>query len=205
MSFFECSRILIPSHHFQLYDVITTFGELSDEASQCKKYAKWKATYIHNCLKNGEIPHAGPLTSEEDELVPNMDTSAGGFGWNMPSSSQEVPSSPPEQQQPTIPTTPKPQPSNDAATFNPMSLPDPPKDPEPKHPGGFIPYQPNPAESANYYDTPEPVSTSSRTSEEIAKAQKYCKFASSALNYEDVPTAMDYLQKCIQILQTGKE
>ena len=25
-----------------------------------RKYAKWKATYIHNCLKNGETPIAGP-------------------------------------------------------------------------------------------------------------------------------------------------
>ena len=30
-----------------------------------RKYAKWKAAYIHNCLKNGETPHAGPLDEEE--------------------------------------------------------------------------------------------------------------------------------------------
>lgn len=42
-----------------IYDVLTTFGELTDEASQNCKYAKWKAAYIHNCLKNGETPVPG--------------------------------------------------------------------------------------------------------------------------------------------------
>lgn len=31
-----------------------------------RKYARWKATYIHNCLKNGETPQAGPVGIEED-------------------------------------------------------------------------------------------------------------------------------------------
>jgi vacuolar protein sorting-associated protein VTA1 len=30
-----------------------------------RKYAKWKAAYIHNCLKNGETPHAGPMEDED--------------------------------------------------------------------------------------------------------------------------------------------
>lgn len=38
----------------------------------------------------------------------------------------------------------------------------------------------------------------------IAKAQKLCKFASSALNYDDVPEAINNLQKALQLLQTGK-
>ena len=31
-----------------------------------RKYARWKATYIHNCLKNGETPQAGPVGIEEE-------------------------------------------------------------------------------------------------------------------------------------------
>lgn len=45
-----------------IYDVLTTFGELTDEAAQNRKYAKWKAAYIHNCLKNGETPIPGMVT-----------------------------------------------------------------------------------------------------------------------------------------------
>lgn len=50
-----------------LFDVLTTFGELSEELLQNRKYAKWKAAYIHNCLKNGETPVPGP-PKEEGEL-----------------------------------------------------------------------------------------------------------------------------------------
>lgn len=34
---------------------------------QHRKYARWKATYIHNCLKNGETPQPGPIGMGEDE------------------------------------------------------------------------------------------------------------------------------------------
>ncbi|XP_033228092.1 vacuolar protein sorting-associated protein VTA1 homolog isoform X10 [Belonocnema kinseyi] len=50
-----------------LYDVITTFGDLTEEAVQNRKYAKWKAAYIHNCLKNGETPVPGPMKQEGDD------------------------------------------------------------------------------------------------------------------------------------------
>nr|XP_030709183.1 vacuolar protein sorting-associated protein VTA1 homolog isoform X3 [Globicephala melas] len=52
-----------------LIDVITVFGELTDENVKHRKYARWKATYIHNCLKNGETPQAGPVGIEEDNDV----------------------------------------------------------------------------------------------------------------------------------------
>lgn len=50
-----------------LFDVLTTFGELSEEVQQNRKYAKWKAAYIHNCLKNGETPTPGPMQMDGDE------------------------------------------------------------------------------------------------------------------------------------------
>lgn len=49
-----------------LMDVLTTFGELTDEVQQNCKYAKWKAAYIHNCLRNGEMPVPGPLGGKEE-------------------------------------------------------------------------------------------------------------------------------------------
>jgi len=50
-----------------LYDVLTLFGELSVEATQNRKYAQWKAAYIHNCLANGETPVPGPMKETDDE------------------------------------------------------------------------------------------------------------------------------------------
>lgn len=46
-----------------IYDILLVFGELSDEAQKNGKYAKWKAAYIHNCLKNGETPVPGKHTN----------------------------------------------------------------------------------------------------------------------------------------------
>lgn len=124
----------------------------------------------------------------------------------MPSTSQNLPNIPSSSQQPSSTTFDIPQqPSNNDSNFILPVLPDPPKDPEPKHPGGFIPYHPDPSAAASNFYTPEPVSTSPRTSEEILKAQKYCKFATSALNYEDINTAIEFLEKSLRLLQTGQD
>lgn len=45
-----------------IYDALLTFGDLSEEATDKRKYAKYKAAYIHTCLKNGETPIPGPPT-----------------------------------------------------------------------------------------------------------------------------------------------
>merc|ERR1712203_182033 len=50
-----------------LFDVMQCFGEVTPEVAHYRKYAKTKAAYIHNCLKNGETPIAGPLTGEDEE------------------------------------------------------------------------------------------------------------------------------------------
>lgn len=47
-----------------VYDALQTFGELSEEATDKRKYAKYKAAYIHTCLKNGEMPVPGPPNEE---------------------------------------------------------------------------------------------------------------------------------------------
>lgn len=52
-----------------IYDILLTFGELSEEATDKRKYAKYKAAYIHNCLKNGETPIPGPPNENADENV----------------------------------------------------------------------------------------------------------------------------------------
>lgn len=37
----------------------------------------------------------------------------------------------------------------------------------------------------------------------MEKAQKFCKYAGSALLYDDVPTAIDNLEKALSLLKTG--
>lgn len=36
--------------------------------AQHRKYARWKAAYIHNCLKNGETPQPGPIGLEGESF-----------------------------------------------------------------------------------------------------------------------------------------
>lgn len=50
-----------------LIDVLENFGEVGEEFQNMRKYGKWKAAYIHNCLKNGEIPVPGPLGGNDNQ------------------------------------------------------------------------------------------------------------------------------------------
>ncbi|XP_020942934.1 vacuolar protein sorting-associated protein VTA1 homolog [Phacochoerus africanus] len=184
-----------------LIDVITVFGELTDENVKHRKYARWKATYIHNCLKNGETPQAGPVGIEEDnDIEENEDAGAT-----------------------SLPTQP-PQPSS--STYDPGNMPSssytgiqiPPGAHAPANTPAEVPHstgvtsntiQPTPPGSIPAID-PALFSTVSQgdirlTPEDFARAQKYCKYAGSALQYEDVSTAVQNLQKALKLLTTGRE
>lgn len=60
-----------------VYDVLLTFGELSEEATDKRKYAKYKAAYIHTCLKNGETPIPGPPNDEGGSIGSDDNNVAG--------------------------------------------------------------------------------------------------------------------------------
>lgn len=83
-------------------------------------------------------------------------------------------------------------------------LPSPPIDPETRNPGGFEPYIPTTgAPSIPKYEPP-PANVA-LTSDQMAKAQKYCKYAGSALNFDDVKSAIDNLERALYLLTTGQE
>lgn len=203
-----------------LFDVMQTFGELTEEIAQNRKYAKWKAAYIHNCLKNGETPIAGPIQDENEFDNENVDQEGSDVGAvGGPSSMGFVV---PEQDGfplllfglPSVPPV-----------VAPVSPPVGPSSPEPTPgtspffpPSGF-PSTPNagiPTDLANLNSgfsstnvTPggnnihsEGTSVSLKP-EQITKAQKYCKWAASALNYDDISTAISNLEKAMKLLKTG--
>uniref|UniRef100_A0A3Q1HT82 Vacuolar protein sorting-associated protein VTA1 homolog n=1 Tax=Acanthochromis polyacanthus TaxID=80966 RepID=A0A3Q1HT82_9TELE len=183
-----------------LLDVLSVFGELSEENIQHRKYARWKATYIHNCLKSGETPQAGPIAMGEDEEAGAGTSHGASFRGDPPSQSfqgqDEGPSGPP------------------ATNYNNIHIP----------PGAHAPANtpaelpPPTAEAAKPVPMPRSVPTVDPTllnaqqqggvhlsPEDFTKAQKYCKYAGSALQYEDVGTAIQNLQKALKLLTTGKE
>ncbi|CAH1644167.1 unnamed protein product [Spodoptera littoralis] len=194
-----------------IYDVLTTFGDLTDEATQNRKYAKWKAAYIHNCLKNGETPVPGPMQSEQGDENAEQPTSDG-----LPAPAPAPTDLPQVPGFTTVtPATPPVAPSSfnsflpdpNAAMRAASQLPPVPYTPDP-NPGGFVPYDPS-----QQQQQPEPTPTNlygdnriaQLSPDQIAKAQKYCKWASSALNYDDIKTAVGNLKNALELLQTGRD
>lgn len=204
-----------------LYDILLTFGELSEEALHNRKYAKYKAAYIHNCLKNGETPIPGPFPDDEDSSEPGGDAAggnteegaAGGSNDGAGTSATPPEDSPtelkPEDEQPVQPSSPSPPapritpPTAEEVLQNPNKLPSPPVEEE--KPGGFEPYVPTAQPNAAIYQPIVPVAGVQITPDQMITAQKYCKYAGSALNYDDVKTAIENLQKALKLLSTGSE
>ncbi|XP_002730689.2 vacuolar protein sorting-associated protein VTA1 homolog [Saccoglossus kowalevskii] len=73
-----------------LFDVLQTFGELSEDIMKQRKYGRWKAAYIHECLKKGETPHAGPLDDDEYSEM--------GAAGGLPVPPSNLPTQPPSNQ-----------------------------------------------------------------------------------------------------------
>jgi len=162
-----------------LFDVLSVFGELTPENSHYKKYAKLKAAYIHNCLKNGETPIPGPLDGADTE-----DTEGS-----------------------TIPPSGAPPPID----INPYTNPTPFQNTDGEQPYTAPVVKPTPVlppvqqfQHMNVQPTPSDGSVK-LSIDQITKAQKYCKYAISSLDYEDMATAVSNLQKALHLCQTGQE
>uniref|UniRef100_T1PAJ1 Vta1 n=1 Tax=Musca domestica TaxID=7370 RepID=T1PAJ1_MUSDO len=198
-----------------IYDVLQTYGELTEEAIHNRKYAKWKAAYIHNCLKNGEVPISGPMKEEDDENDENnMENNENNMGSNQITPEDDAPSNEfneaaggggaddntndasEEAENPPAP------PTAEEILNNPSKLPSPPVEEE--KPGGFEPFVP-PATPHPVYTPVAPIANIQITPEQMITAQKYCKYAGSALNYDDVKTAIVNLQKALKLLTTGQD
>ena len=190
-----------------LFDVLTicTQSELSPENAHMRKYSKWKAAYIHNCLKNGETPVPGPMEGEDDFPGEPPQEDAGPSVWQQPQNASEVVVQVILNHVTTV----------EVKSFSSFAL--------------LFLYQfynnslqPTPAPRSQ--PIPEPAAavaipqiptipavpqasgaTASLTPELNTKAQKYCKFAVSALDYDDTATAITNLTKALNLLQTGRE
>ncbi|XP_074656435.1 vacuolar protein sorting-associated protein VTA1 homolog [Tubulanus polymorphus] len=182
-----------------LFDVLSTFGELSEEITHKRKYAKWKALYINKCLKENTIPIPGPMANEEefggDEAmlsVPQPGTSSG-----------QTQPNPSDMTQPAsygfnlIP------PGNvnvNAGQIQPPGAHAPPSTPQEPQAGAAS------SVPSTQTWTPTPAAGNvSLTPHQYQQAMKYCKYASSALQYEDSATAVDNLNKALRLITTGQD
>ncbi|CAK5105890.1 unnamed protein product [Meloidogyne enterolobii] len=204
-----------------------TCGYLFDSA---RKYSKWRATYIFGCLKRGEQPISGKLMAGKDgddsnelnalsaEFNASANISSGPPAPKYPtdfSSHSPQPyaggGAPQQGLQPVVGPFHQ-QPRDDFNTYN--NLPggqqgqQPPTKPSPAQRGQQQQFQKPPPQQ-----TPQPgIGQNSPTPsyqpaapdlklEDYLEAKKYTKFASSALDYEDPKTAIDFLLKAVAVLQ----
>lgn len=68
------------------------------------KYAKWKAAYIHKCLKSGETPIPGPAGGDDENLGGEAEGGMAPYPPLGPTDTQQPPY-PTNTQQPPYPTT----------------------------------------------------------------------------------------------------
>ncbi|XP_009860276.2 vacuolar protein sorting-associated protein VTA1 homolog [Ciona intestinalis] len=161
-----------------LFDVLQTFKEeLPDKVVSLRKYARWKATYIHRCLKNNEAPIPGPIGDEEGPLA--------GESYSTDNQAQPGPSY----------SAPGPS-SSTYADPGPSSYTEQPK-PNPR-----VQRQPEPQPQ---YEEDASSTDAGLSPDLMQQAEKLCKHAGSALQYEDVPGAINLLEKCLKLLRTGEE
>jgi len=214
-----------------LFDVLGTFGELTPEVAHHKKYAKWKAAYIHNCLKSGETPIAGPMATGDDEdlafpTIPGGEddqTGAEGTPFN------QVPGGPAPGGQGYPPPGGPGYPPAGGPGYPPAGGPGYPLAGGPGYPPGGAPGGYNPPPQQPQYFPPQPVQQPPPTAapratnnfipppsgsggvgvklsvEQISKAQKLCKYAVSSLDYDDLESAILNLNKALHLCQTGQE
>uniref|UniRef100_A0A3B3ZY63 Uncharacterized protein n=1 Tax=Periophthalmus magnuspinnatus TaxID=409849 RepID=A0A3B3ZY63_9GOBI len=188
------SLILTPSCRINGYvmKAFPPFSSLLYQNIQHRKYARWKATYIHNCLKNGETPQSGPIGMEDDEEAGPGPSFYGSFRGPPPSG---PPSGPPSINYNNIHVPP----GAHAPANTPAELPPPSEPPKPVPTPRTLP-----AVDPGLLNA-QPQGGVSLSAEDFTRAQKYCKYAGSALQYEDVSTAIQNLQKALKLLTTGKE
>ncbi|XP_015784952.1 vacuolar protein sorting-associated protein VTA1 homolog [Tetranychus urticae] len=190
----------------QLFDTLNVFGEVSEEVSQKSKYAKWRAAYITRCIRNGETP----LPPEEEG---DGDGSSKAYTGENPDPSTQNNSTVQDIKpnnldfSPQVPNVSSNYPSPYPGYYPPPGT--------PSQPPYTPPTQPIPPQgpSASSYGLPGPAPTAQPSStatgasrnldpEALMKAQKYCKYAGSALQFEDVNTAVMNLEKALALLKT---
>ena len=164
-----------------LFDVLEVFDEdMSDETKMHRKYARWKATYIHNCLKNNETPIPGPIgglegDENEEGASPSFNSDLTSISVGGGQQNKNIDSESSQTITPKVSAQPKPAPRSTIS----------------------------PSQEVSYED-PTTISTENTLSpQNRIEAEKLCKYAASALQYDDVSTAIQNLEKCLKILRSS--
>jgi len=159
-----------------LMESLKVFGEMDEGMITKIKYAKFRATHIHSKMMKGEQPDPPFDDSTEDDEIEDPSDPVPDLG-NVQINTQPT-TYVPEPQQPTHYQPPQ-QPTQ---SYQPEPYQQPQAAPRQSGSSGFVP-----------------------STDNIARAQKLSKFAVSSLDYEDIPSAIDNLEKALRLLKTGSE
>jgi vacuolar protein sorting-associated protein VTA1 len=167
----------------QFLEVTRVFGDVPDEIEDRLKYAKWKAADIVRALNEGRQPQPGPPTSSPPPETTIQSPPIVAAGLNaLPSMSGQYP--PPSSAsavnsfQPTSPPQ-----------LAPIVLPPINNPPVPVAIG-------SPPAAMNYGSTSPTLDPST-----LASAEKLARFAVSALQFEDIPTAIQNMEQALLLLR----
>ena len=181
-----------------LLEAAAVFNTITDDITQKAKYAKFKAAYIQKCLKSGQTPKPGPIDNTDLENL--------GSGAN----SETQDSSDPKPPQQTNQDKPADAPALNWSSTMPTSMPTPTKPSDtptnnPEERPAVIPAAVPVAKSTLADTRFHAINGAPLKPEDIIQGQKYCKFANSALQYDDITTAVENLEKALKLLKTGHE
>lgn len=207
-------------------DLLKIFqNPLEKDVADKIRYSKYQATRIIKAIKNGEDPNLydPPAVEKEEERVDELldqkqtevseeaeeDQSEPQF--SLPSAASHDPSAEPRSSVSSnpvgnggLPSVPsfspdRAPPSVSAEHVTPSYSPSPP--PPPVVPVVQQPAVPTPQAVHGHHMTQQEVQTLMNETEVIASAQKHAKFAISALNYEDMTTAVRELTAALDLLK----
>lgn len=192
-----------------LFEAMAVFGPLSEEITQRAKYAKFKAAYIQKCLKLGQVPKPGPIegTDLEDPSNLTQDDAA---------PSATLPDKQPTQGQDANKARDANENKPEPYIMTPKSIPQPLNPTHSQEPPSSSSFKVEPTDNSDRNTTTTSGGASTidnikfhalngapLNADDLIKSQKYCKFAGSALQYDDIPTAVKNLEKALKLLTTG--
>lgn len=181
-----------------LLEATAVFSTVTDDIIQKAKYAKFKAAYIQKCLKSGQTPKPGPIDNTDLENLGSDSNPATQDGSDVKPPSQTNEDKPADAPALNWPTT---MPTNMPTPTKPLDTPTNKPVERPAENVATIPASKSTVADTRFHAT----NGAPLKPEDIIQSQKYCKFANSALQYDDITTAVENLEKALKLLTTGHE
>jgi vacuolar protein sorting-associated protein VTA1 len=209
----KTARLFLVASHFM--ETLRVFGEVGEEIEDRIRYAKWKASDIVKALNEGRQPVAGPPGAKDESIGSPETAESPAIAHHLPQNQETF--SPPPPQQPSNPSAPEDRrKSSGASERNLPSLTGSYTSPPPPPTANTPPVPPKaPSPPTSYSAPPHPVPdvrppavnslphTAYSQSPHVVfdQAEKHCRYATSAIQFEDVPTAIKEMEAAIAILR----